>query len=161
MLSLYVRRPPALSRRHPPFYFVQSFNKTKQLSFTSKDALSNSWSRRQMSKHSLSLSHTCARIIREAIDRWAGRPIGRPPSSPHPPAPQGLTVLFCKQQEPSIDRANHWRQGLSLSSPSLSHTHARRVIDTQWQQIYAVPPPPPPCLAFLLSLSQLKRQGGG
>lgn len=88
--------------------------------------------------------------------------MGRPPYSPHPPAPQGLTVLFCKQQEPSIDRANHWRQGLSLPLPlslCLIHTHTLtytyRVIDTQWQKIYAVPP------VLLLAFALLAEKIGG
>lgn len=155
-------RSPALSRSHPPPISHNFCNKPSNSAwihfqkYTSGAAASLSHTRKTKTR-----MQAC--LIWEIIDHWAGRIIERPPCSPHPPAPQGLTVLFYKQQELSIDRANHWRQGLSVSlplSPSRTHSYARtytyRVIDTQWQKIYAVPP----CLAFCF-LSQQKRWGGG
>lgn len=122
---------------------------------------------RTMHEHTLSNSHryTHSCTITQNIDRWACRPTGIPPSSSLPPAPQGLTVLFCKQQEPCIDRANHWRQELSLRhslflSLSLAHTrtHTHRMIDTQWQWIYAATPLL--CLLFAFSPCWKDKQGG-
>lgn len=98
-------------------------------------------------------------ITQEIIDHWAGRIIGRPPYSPHPPAPQGLTVLFCKQQEPSIDRANHWKQGLSLSlSVSYTLTHTNIHIQSDWHTM-AENLCSAPCLAFSFLSPSRKDRG--